>query len=149
MAEGLLENFDYPWEALGHISDFILQLGPSLPQEKYDRPKADVWIAKSAKVMDSACIAGPCIIGENTEVRHCAFIRGKALIGDNCVVGNSSELKNVILFKIGKIEFEYVYKEIDRLKQEINKIKRFRKKDFKNQMLNLSDYSIGYSMRSL
>ena len=74
------------------------QLGPTLDPEKYDHPQEEVWIAKSAKIAPTVSITGPCIIGENTEVRQCAFIRGNALVGDGCVVGNSTELKNVILF---------------------------------------------------
>ena len=93
-----LERFDYPWEALKGISDLIVELGKSLPGDKYKEIKENVWIAESAEIFESAYIKGPCIIGENTEVRHCAFIRGNALVGDDCVVGNSTELKNVILF---------------------------------------------------
>ena len=93
-----LRGFDYPWEALAGIRELILALGAHLPEGRYEKRGEDVWIAKSAVVFDSAYIAGPCIIGENSEVRHCAFIRGSALVGDNCVVGNSTELKNVILF---------------------------------------------------
>lgn len=98
LAKPLLEKYTYPWEALGDIGSFILELGASLPQEEYDSVGDNVWIAKSAKVAPTACINGPAIIGRNTEVRHCAFIRGNALIGDGAVVGNSTELKNVILF---------------------------------------------------
>lgn len=97
-AARLFENTAYPWEVLPKISEFIVELGKSLPAEKYENPKENVWIAKSAKVFESAYINGPAIIGENTEVRHGAFIRGNALVGENCVVGNSTELKNVILF---------------------------------------------------
>lgn len=97
-AAPLLQTLTYPWEALSKIGDFILQLGASLSPEEYDRRGENVWIAKSAKVFDSAYIAGPAIIGPNTEVRQCAFVRGNALVGANCVVGNSTELKNVILF---------------------------------------------------
>ena len=93
-----LSQFTYPWEALGGISELILKLGAALNPEEYDHPAEDVWIAKDATVFPSAYIAGPCIIGHKTEVRHCAFIRGSALVGSNCVVGNSTELKNVILF---------------------------------------------------
>ncbi len=93
-----LDGFVYPWEALSGISEMIIELGKSLPKEEFDHPQDDVWIAKDAIVFSSAYIHGPCIIGHNTEVRHCAFIRGSALVGDNCVVGNSTELKNVILF---------------------------------------------------
>lgn len=97
-AAELLGTTTYPWEALDQIKDFILSLGKTLSLDEYDHPAEDVWIAKDAKVFDSASITGPCIIGHATEVRQCAFIRGSALVGDNCVVGNSTELKNVILF---------------------------------------------------
>ena len=97
IAKSLLEKYTYPWEVLPHIKEFIIELGESLPADIYERVKEDVWIAKSAKVFDSAYIAGPCIIGPETEVRQCAFIRGSALIGSKCVIGNSTELKNVII----------------------------------------------------
>ncbi|MGX8700595.1 acyltransferase [Caproiciproducens sp.] len=97
-AAPLLDKLTYPWEALPKISEFILKLGQTLPAEEYDRRGENVWIAKTARVFDSACINGPAIIGPNTEVRQGAFIRGSALVGAGCVVGNSTELKNVILF---------------------------------------------------
>lgn len=97
-AAELLERHDYPWEALGEIGDFICKLGATLPPEEYEQREEDVWIAKSATVFPTAYIHGPAIIGPDTEVRQCAFIRGNALVGANCVVGNSTELKNVILF---------------------------------------------------
>lgn len=98
IAAGLFDGKEYPWEALGDIGDFIISLGKSLPADKFYNPSENVWIAKTANVYPSAYIAGPCIIDENAEVRHCAFIRGNALVGKNCVVGNSTELKNVVLF---------------------------------------------------
>lgn len=98
IAKSLLEKYTYPWEVLPHIKEFIIELGESLPADIYERVKEDVWIAKSAKVFDSAYIGGPCIIDEEAEVRHCAFIRGSAIVGKKAVVGNSTELKNVILF---------------------------------------------------
>lgn len=108
-AAPLFEETTYPWEVLPKISKFIVKLGQSLPAEKYDNPKENVWIAKSAHVFESAYINGPVIIGENTEVRHGAFIRGNALVGDNCVVGNSTELKNVILFDYVQVpHYNYV-----------------------------------------
>ena len=108
-AAPLLEEVEYPWQALAGISGFILSLGSTLSAEEYDHPSEDVWIAKSAKVAPTANITGPCIIGPETEVRHCAFIRGKALIGAGCVVGNSTELKNVILFDQAKVpHYNYV-----------------------------------------
>lgn len=97
-AAKLFNETEYPWEVLPMIKDFILSYGSSLDLAEYDHPAEDVWIHRSARVFPSAYIAGPCIIGEGTEVRHCAFIRGAALIGRDCVVGNSTELKNVILF---------------------------------------------------
>ena len=97
-AADYLSKFTYPWEALSGISDLILEIGKTLPADEFDHPAEDVWIAKDATVFDSAYIAGPCIIGHNTQVRQCAFIRGSALIGDNCVIGNSTEIKNVIIF---------------------------------------------------
>lgn len=98
IAKEYLEGFTYPWEALSGIHDLILKLGEQLPEDRYDHPAPDVWIAKSAKVFDSAYIGGACIIGEEAQVRQCAFIRGDALVGNGSVVGNSCELKNVILF---------------------------------------------------
>ncbi len=98
IAKELLEKVTYPWEALTQINDFILALGSKLDTDKYDKIGKDIWIAKTANIMPTAYIQGPAIIGENVEVRHCAFIRGKAIIGEGSVVGNSTELKNVILF---------------------------------------------------
>ena len=98
IAKELLESVTYPWEALAKITAFILKIGPTLDKEKYEKVGEDVWIAKSATVAPTAYIKGPAIIGENAEIRHCAFIRGKAIVGENAVVGNSTELKNVILF---------------------------------------------------
>lgn len=97
-ARPLLESVNYPWEALPKIADFIRQLGASLSPEEYELRGEDVWVAKSATVFDSAYLHGPCIIGPETEVRQCAFIRGSALVGAGCVIGNSTELKNVIIF---------------------------------------------------
>lgn len=98
IAAGLFEGSTYPWEVLGGIKDFILALGPTLPEEEYDHPAEGVWIAKDATVFPSAYIGAPCIIDYGAEVRHCAFIRGSAIVGKGCVVGNSVELKNVVLF---------------------------------------------------
>ena len=96
-AAAYLQGFVYPWEALAGIRDMILELGQRLPAD-FQEIAPQVWVHKTAKIAPSASISGPCIIGAETEVRHCAFIRGSALVGDNCVVGNSTELKNVILF---------------------------------------------------
>ena len=98
IAKDLFEGKTYPWEVLPEINDFIIELGNKLDKEIYELKGENIWIAKSATVYPSAYIKGPAIIGENAEVRHCAFIRGKAIVGNNAVVGNSTELKNVILF---------------------------------------------------
>ena len=98
IAADYLKGFTYPWEALKGIGELIISIGNTLNSDEYDNPSENVWIHKTAKIFPSAYIGAPCIIGANTEVRHCAFIRGSALIGENCVVGNSVELKNVIIF---------------------------------------------------
>ncbi len=98
MAASIFDGKEYPWEVLSDIEEFILFAGPKLPVDEYDNPGENVWIAKSAKIYPNATILGPAIIGKETEVRPGAFIRGKAIVGENCVVGNSTELKNVILF---------------------------------------------------
>ena len=98
IAKDLFEGKDYPWEVLPEISDFIKKLGPTLDPNVYEKRGEDIWVAKSAKVFDSAYLNGPLIIDEDAEVRQCAFVRGSAIVGKNCVVGNSTELKNVVLF---------------------------------------------------
>ena len=97
-AAALLEKAEYPWEVLPEIGAFIKELGATLPEEEYEKRGENIWVARSAKVAPTAFLNGPVIIGKNAEVRHCAFIRGNALVGEGCVVGNSTELKNVILF---------------------------------------------------
>lgn len=97
LADEYLAQFEYPWQALAGIKNLILTLGKTLGEE-YTEVSPEVWVHSTAKVAPTACIGAPCIIGANTEVRHCAYIRGSALVGENCVVGNSVELKNVILF---------------------------------------------------
>ena len=97
IAAKYLENYEYPWQALKGISELILALGPTLGAD-YEEISPSVWVHKTAHIFPSAYLGAPCIIGANTEVRHCAFIRGSALVGEGCVVGNSVELKNVILF---------------------------------------------------
>ena len=97
-AAPILENTEYPWEALDRIKDFIIELGRTLPKDEYDEVSENVWIAKDAKIYPNNYIGAPAIIGHETEVRPGAFVRGSALVGDHCVVGNSTELKNVILF---------------------------------------------------
>lgn len=98
IAKDIFDGVTYPWEVLPKIGDFIMELGKMLSEEEYDQVGDNVWIAKSANVFPSAYIHGPAIIGKDAEVRHCAFIRGNAIVGEGAVVGNSTELKNVILF---------------------------------------------------
>lgn len=98
IAARLFEGKEYPWEVLPSIGSFILELGATLSEDEYEKKGENVWIAKSANVYPTAYINGPAIIGKNAEVRHCAFIRGNAIVGENAVVGNSTELKNVVLF---------------------------------------------------
>lgn len=109
MAAELFEGKTYPWEVLPEIKDFILKLGKTLDPDEYEYREGDIWIAKSAKIAPTACINGPAIIGKDTEVRHCAFIRGNAIVGEDCVVGNSTELKNVVLFNCVQVpHYNYV-----------------------------------------
>lgn len=109
IAAELFRDKTYPWEVLPEIKAFILKLGATLPEAEFDNPSEDVWIAKDAKVFPSAYIGGPCIIDHEAEVRHCAFIRGSAIVGKGCVVGNSVELKNVVLFdKVQTPHYNYV-----------------------------------------
>ncbi len=109
IASSLLSECEYPWQALGKIKEFVIALGKALDKEKFDEVQPQVWIAKSAKVYPSAHIAAPCIIDEDSEIRHCAFIRGGVIVGKNCVVGNSTEMKNAIIFDNVQIpHFNYV-----------------------------------------
>ena len=109
IAKDLFENVTYPWEVLPKISAFIKELGETLDPGEYEKRGEDVWVAKSAIVFESAYIHGPAIIGKNAEVRHCAFIRGNAIVGEGAVVGNSTELKNVVLFnKVQVPHYNYV-----------------------------------------
>lgn len=109
IAKDIFEGLTYPWEVLPKIGGFILELGNTLSDEEYEKVGDNVWIAKTAKVAPTAYINGPAIIGKNAEVRHCAFIRGNAIVGEGAVVGNSTELKNVILFnKVQVPHYNYV-----------------------------------------
>ena len=109
IARDIFEGVTYPWEVLPKISSFILELGETLSEEEYEKVGENVWIAKSATVAPTAYINGPAIIGKDAEVRHCAFIRGNAIVGEGAVVGNSTELKNVILFdKVQVPHYNYV-----------------------------------------
>ncbi|HAM16362.1 MAG TPA: UDP-N-acetylglucosamine pyrophosphorylase, partial [Eggerthellaceae bacterium] len=109
IAAPLLQRFEYPWEALAHIKEFILELGPTLPENEFDHPQEGVWIAKDATIFESAYIGSPLIIDKGAEVRQCAFLRCPAIVGKGAVVGNSTELKNVILFdKVQVPHYNYV-----------------------------------------
>lgn len=109
IASKLFEGTTYPWEVLPKIHDFILELGKSLPEDLYEKRGEDIWVAKNAKVAPTACLNGPLIIDEEAEVRHCAFVRGNAIVGKGAVVGNSTELKNVVLFnKVQVPHYNYV-----------------------------------------
>ena len=109
IAKKIFNGCEYPWEVLPKIKDFIIELGQTLNLEEYNKIDENVWIAKSAKVAPTAYINGPAIIGKDAEIRHCAFIRGNAIVGEGCVVGNSTELKNVILFnKVQVPHYNYV-----------------------------------------
>ena len=109
IAVDIFEGTTYPWEVLPKIGAFIKELGATLPTEEYEQKGEDVWIAKSAKVAPTAFINGPAIIGKEAEIRHCAFIRGNAIVGEGAVVGNSTELKNVLLFnKVQVPHYNYV-----------------------------------------
>lgn len=109
IASKLFEGATYPWEVLPKIHDFILELGKSLPEDLYEKRGEDIWVAKNAKVAPTACLNGPLIIDEEAEVRHCAFVRGNAIVGKGAVVGNSTELKNVVLFnKVQVPHYNYV-----------------------------------------
>ena len=109
IAEDLFEGTDYPWEVLPQIHDYILKLGETLPTDRFEKRGEDIWIAKSATVAPTACLNGPLIIDEEAEIRHCAFVRGNAIVGKGAVVGNSTELKNVVLFnKVQVPHYNYV-----------------------------------------
>ena len=109
IASKIFEGVTYPWEVLPKIEQFIIELGKTLDENEYQKIGEDIWIAKTATVAPTAYIKGPAIIGKNAEIRHCAFIRGKAIVGEGAVVGNSTELKNVILFnKVQVPHYNYV-----------------------------------------
>lgn len=109
IAADLFMDAVYPWEVLPKIHDFIVELGKRLPQEIYELKGENIWVAKSAKIAPTACLNGPLIIDEDAEIRHCAFVRGNAIVGKGAVVGNSTELKNVVLFnKVQVPHYNYV-----------------------------------------
>lgn len=109
IAAGLFDGVRYPWEVLPKIKDFIISLGNNLPEDIYEKRGENIWVAKSAKIAPTACLNGPLIVDEDAEIRHCAFVRGSAIVGKGAVVGNSTELKNVILFnKVQVPHYNYV-----------------------------------------
>lgn len=109
IATELFEGATYPWEVLPQIHDFIIELGKKLPKDIFEEKGENIWIAKSAKVAPTACLNGPLIVDEDAEIRHCAFVRGNAIVGKGAVVGNSTELKNVVLFnKVQVPHYNYV-----------------------------------------
>ena len=109
IAAELFDGVRYPWEVLPKIKDFIISLGSSLPEDVYEKRGENIWVAKSAKIAPTACLNGPLIVDEDAEIRHCAFVRGSAIVGKGAVVGNSTELKNVILFnKVQVPHYNYV-----------------------------------------
>ena len=109
IAKDIFEGIEYGWEVLPKINEFIVKLGNTLDKTKFDKIDEDIWIAKSAVIAPTAFIKGPCIIDEEAQIRHCSFIRGNAIVGKNAVVGNSTELKNVIIFNNAQVpHFNYV-----------------------------------------
>lgn len=109
IAKDLLKGLTYPWEALSKISTFIQTLGPTLDPEKFEQRGEDIWVAKSARIAPTAFLNGPLIIDEEAEVRHCAFIRGSAIVGKGAVIGNSTELKNAVIFNSVQVpHYNYV-----------------------------------------
>ena len=109
IAKELFKDVNYAWEVLPKIKDFIIALGKNLPKDIYEERGENIWVAKSAKIAPTACLNAPLIVDEEAEVRHCAFIRGSAIIGKGAVVGNSTELKNVVLFnKVQVPHYNYV-----------------------------------------
>lgn len=109
IAADLFAGADYPWEVLGKIKDFIIELGNSLDPERFEKRGETIWVAKSAEVAPTACLNGPLIIDEEAQIRHCAFIRGSAIVGKGAVIGNSTELKNVVIFNSVQVpHYNYV-----------------------------------------
>lgn len=109
IAKGIFEGLTYPWEALPKISEFIIKLGQTLSENEYEKRGENIWIARSAKIAPTAYLNGPLIVCPNAEVRHCAFIRGSAIVGEGAVIGNSTELKNCIIFNNAQVpHYNYI-----------------------------------------
>lgn len=152
LAGEYLAGFEYPWQALAGLGDFIRKLGPTLPADEYEERGKNIWIARDAVIAPTVSITGPAIIGHRTEVRQCAFIRGKALVGDDCVVGNSVELKNVILFNRAKApHFNYVGDAILGVRAHMGagSITSNMKSDESNIVIHCEDQAIVTGMRKI
>ena len=152
MASVLFEENTYPWEILPKIHDFILEVGMLLSKDEYDEIKEHVWVAKSATVAPTAFIGGPAIIGPEAEIRHCAFIRGNAIVGEKAVVGNSTELKNVILFdRVQVPHYNYVGDSILGYKSHMGagSITSNVKSDKKLVEIRIGDYKIETRMKKV
>lgn len=152
IASELFLQAEYPWEILPSIKNFILKLGETLPTDRYEKKGEDVWIAKNAKVAPTAYINGPCIIDEEAEIRHCAFIRGNAIVGKGAVVGNSTELKNVILFNRVQVpHYNYVGDSIlgYRAHMGAGSITSNIRSDRKNITVRMADEAIQTGLRKL
>ena len=152
IASVLFEENTYPWEILPKIHDFILEVGMLLSKDEYDEIKEHVWVAKSATVAPTAFIGGPAIIGPEAEIRHCAFIRGNAIVGEKAVVGNSTELKNVILFdRVQVPHYNYVGDSILRYKSHMGagSITSNVKSDKKLVEIRIGDYKIETRMKKV
>ena len=152
IAKDFLKDYTYPWEALASIREFIVKLGEQLPESDYKKIGDNVWIHKTAKVYESAYINGPAIICANAEVRHCAFIRGNAIVGEGATVGNSTELKNVILFnKVEAPHYNYVGDSILGYKAHMGagSITSNIKSDRKNIVIKSGDQKIETGLRKI
>lgn len=152
IAKDIFKNCTYPWEVIPKIEEFIITLGNSLDKNIYEKKAENIWVAKSAKIAPTAYIGGPCIIDENAEIRHCAFIRGKAIVGKNAVVGNSTELKNVIIFNNVQIpHYNYVGDSILGYKSHMGagSISSNLKADKKNVQIKYNNEKIVTNLRKL
>ena len=152
IAKDIFEGVTYPWEVLPKISAFIVELGNTLSEDEYEKRGENVWVAKSAKVAPTAYINGPAIIGKDAEVRHCAFIRGNAIVGEKAVVGNSTELKNVILFdRVQVPHYNYVGDSILGYKSHMGagSITSNVKSDKKLVEIRIGDYKIETRMKKV
>lgn len=108
-ASELFSGVCYPWEVLSKVKDFILYFGAQLPESEYKKIAKNVWVSRESEIFDSAYIEGPTIIQKGSQIRHCAFIRGGVIVGENCVVGNSTEIKNAVLFNGVQVpHFNYI-----------------------------------------